>query len=805
VSHPLTGLRVLELATEIAGPYATKLLADAGADVVKVEHPAGGDPLRRWTACGVEPPAGEDSVLFRFLNTSKRSVAIDWTTAAGRAEIRRLVAGADVVVESVGPEAGLDSDAASAIAPAASLVSISPFGRTGPWAQRPATEFTLQAWAGSTALRGTVERPPLAAGGRLGEWLGGGYAAIGALAAAIGARRSGRGRHVDVSLLEVIHLSMAPFATVVASFGAPLVTPSRTVEIPSIEPAADGYVGFCTITNQQWRDFLVLVERGDLVDDAELAHYFTRDQRRREVYGFIHAWTRRHAVGEIVERATRLRIPVAPIGNGETVTGFDHFRTRGVYVPHPGTALVQPRPPYRLGRGTLRPFTPSPPLGAEAGEWEDPRGGRGAAARSDCRGAEGGDPPFSARALPLAGLRVIDCTMFWAGPFVGHFLAALGADVIKVESTQRPDGIRVASTQRPTADRWWEWSAMFHGINAGKRGITLDLSRPRGLALVKALIAKADALVENFSPRVLDNLGLRYEELARANPGLVMVRMPAFGLGGPWRDRTGFAQTMEQISGLAWVTGFADGPPVIPRGPCDPLAGLHAALALLVALEHRRRTGEGQLVESTMVEAALNAAADQVLERQAYGRTLGRRGNRGPVAVPQNLYACRGDERWLALAVVTDAQWAALVELLGRPAWAADGVLATREGRRAAEDRIDAGLARWCAADDRDALVERLLARGVPAAPVLHPREFAANPQARGRGFFATETHPVTGAHELPGLPMRISGLERWHRGPAPTLGEHTAAVLRELLGLDDAALADLAADGVIGERPAGL
>src|SRR5437762_4123891 len=160
---------------------------------------------------------------------------------------------------------------------------------------------------------------------------------------------------------------------------------------------------------------------------------------------------------------------------------------------------------------------------------------------------------------------------------------------------------------------------------------------------------------------------------------------------------------MEQISGLAWVTGFGDGPPVIPRGPCDPLAGMHAALALLVALEHRRKTGEGQLVEATMVEAALNATADQVLERQAYGRLLERDGNHGPVAAPQNLYVCRGEEQWLALAVVTDAQWSTLVELLGRPAWALDPALATRAGRRARHGLVDAELSRWCAGEEREA------------------------------------------------------------------------------------------------------
>ena len=395
--------------------------------------------------------------------------------------------------------------------------------------------------------------------------------------------------------------------------------------------------------------------------------------------------------------------------------------------------------------------------------------------------------------------------MFWAGPFVGHFLATLGADVIKLESIQRPDGIRFASTQQPTAERWWEWCAMLHGMNAGKRGITLDLSQPRGVELARALVARCDVVVENFSPRVLDNLGLRYDDLAREQPGLVMVRMPAFGLDGPWRDRTGFAQTMEQVSGMAWATGFPDGSPLIPRGPCDPLAGMHAVLALLVALEHRRRTGEGQLVESTMVEAALNAAADQVLERQAYGRLVGRAGNRGPVAVPQGLYPCRGTEQWIAIAVVTDAHWAALVDVIGRPPWATAASLATRAGRRAAEDAIDESLARCLRTEDRDALVARLLAAGVPAAPTIHPSEVAANPQIRARGFLEPVTHPVTGVHELPGLPMRFSGMDRWYRAPAPTLGEHTVPVLRELLGLDDRAIETLRAERIIGDRPVGV
>jgi crotonobetainyl-CoA:carnitine CoA-transferase CaiB-like acyl-CoA transferase len=789
---------VLDLSTEIAGPYATKLLADAGADVVKVEHPDGGDPLRRWTASGAPIPAGDDGALFRFLHTSKRSLALDLGSATGRSELLRLVAGADLVVESFAPgriEAmGLGPEALWRTNPAVSLVSISPFGRGGPWSNRPATEFTLQALCGSIASRGTPDRPPLHAGGRLGEWLTAGFTALGALTAWWRTRRSGRGEHVDVSMLEAMTIGIVHAHTLHKSFGTASYMIGRQVEIPSIEPAADGWVGFCTITNQQWRDFLVLVERPELVDDADLATFEGRWAQAAAVNAFVHTWTRAHTVGEIVDRASALRIPVAPVGTGATIPGFDHFRTRGAFVPHPGASWVQPRPPYRLERATLRPMTPSPRLGAHTGAV--------LAERPSPRSLAMGTAPTP---LPFADLRVVDFTAFWAGPFVTHWLATLGADVVKVESIQRPDGMRFASSRPPGEGAWWEWSPMVHAVNIGKRGITLDLGRPAGIALVKRLVADADVVVENFSPRVMDNLGLGWETLRALNSRLVMVRMPAFGLDGPWRDRVGFAQTMEQTAGMAWITGHPDAAPVIPRGPCDPLAGMHATVALLVALEHRRQTGEGQLVEATMVEAALNAAAEQVLEHGAYGRLLERAGNRGPTAAPQNLYACRGTEQWLALAVATDAQWAALVDALGRPAWACDPELGTATGRRAAHDRIDDEVARWCAARDLDTVVEALVGHGIPAAPVASARDVDLNPQLRARHFFESLSHPVVGTHEYAGLPMRFSaGAPRWYRRAAPTLGQHTVEVLRERLGLDDDEIAALRRDKIIGEWPTG-
>ncbi len=224
------------------------------------------------------------------------------------------------------------------------------------------------------------------------------------------------------------------------------------------------------------------------------------------------------------------------------------------------------------------------------------------------------EPSAHRTELPLRGITVVDLTAFWAGPAATHLLAMLGADVVKVESVQRPDGMRFAGGFRADVERWWEYSWVFHGVNAGKRSITLDLESDSGRELLGRLVADADVVIENFTPRVMENFGLGYDVLKGFNERIIEVRMPGFGLDGPWRDRVGFAMTMEQLAGLAWLTGYPDGLPTAPRGACDPLAGVHATFLTVAALEHRRRTGRGQLVEVPMIDVVLNASALQVIE-----------------------------------------------------------------------------------------------------------------------------------------------------------------------------------------------
>jgi crotonobetainyl-CoA:carnitine CoA-transferase CaiB-like acyl-CoA transferase len=785
-------VRVLELSSEIAGPYAAKLLCDAGADVIKVEPP-GGDPMRRWTASQIALPEGEDSALFQFLNASKRSVVADLGAPEGRERLRSLAAGADLLIEDLGAGGlerhGLDRDALHALCPRLSRISISPFGLTGPWAQRPANEWTLQAAIGLLARRGLPERGPIGIGGRVGEWIAGSWAALGALCAWRSAARTGRGLHLDLSSFEAMLLCMTQYHDLNGQFH-----PGDLVQFfdsPSIEPARDGWVGFATVTYQQWQDFCALIGQPELAkDETKLA----ADKRMADlprIRSLVHAYTRERTVDQIIEEASLLRIPVAPIGNGRSLPETDHFRARGVFVRNPG-GFLQPRTPWRLERAPSRPIGRAPRLDEHARE----------ALAEAARPHAGAAPAAAGPALPFAGLRVVDLTAFWAGPFASWLLAALGADVVKVESTQRPDGMRFVNAIR--TDAFWECGSIYHGANTGKRGVTLRLDSPEGRELLLRLVDGADVLIENYSARVMDNFDLGWPVLRARNPRLVMLRMPAWGLDGPWRDRVGFAMNVEQASGLAWLSGYKDMPMVV--NSCDPVGGIHAIFALGLALEERARTGEGQLVELPLVEPALNFAAAQIVEHSAYGVLLERTENRGPAAAPQGVYRCAEPGAWLALAVASDAQWQGLRRALGDPAWAREAPLAHAAGRHAAHDAIDAELRAWCGALPRDTAVDRLLAEGVPAHPLINAHRVMPNPQLEHRGFGQWLEHPHTGRKRYPGLPFRSDALgPAWHRRPPPTLGQHNDEVLGSELGVSAEERARLREHKIIGDRPAWL
>ena len=779
---PLEGLRVVELGTGIAPGYAGKLFVDAGAEVIKVE-PAGGDPLRAWSSTGPVPD-GATGALFSFLAAGKQSVV----GAPDDAAIRALVLDADLVIEC----GELDPDEVRVAAPRLVVASITPHGRSGPWADRPGTEFTVQAECGSIAARGTLELPPVQAGARIAEWGAGLFAASAALAAVLGARDGADGAVIDVSWMEGMMVSTNLFADPMWSLMGKLMGiqpsgPARTVETPSIYPTSDGFIGFNTNGPNHAEAFLRLIERPDLIE----AGYVRGDLRaanREEFDGWVSDWTTAHTTDEILALAGPMKVPTVRVNDGATVLEEEHLVARGFFGPSADGTFVAPRPHYRLDGQRPPSGRPVPALGADAPSLRGPV-----------------DRPPVTRSRPLEGLKVLDITCWWAGPSNTQILAAMGADVIHVESIAHADPMRyAAAVMFLDRDQWWELSSFYLGINTNKRGITLDLTSPDGVALTERLVEWADIVVENYTPRVMPKFGLGWDRIHELNPRAVMVRQPAFGLDGPWADRVGFAQNMEQMAGMAYLTGHVEGEPLVPRGPGDPLGGAHAAFATLVALARRDRTGDGLLVEVPLIEGSLNLTAEPVVEWSAYGRMMERDGNRSAHCAPQGLYPCIGEEQWLAVSVADDAQWRALVDVLGDDGLASDRSLDTLTGRRAAHDRIDTVLGAWAAARSLDDALDALIAAGVPTARLADQRTIHTHPHFVARGFFEEVPHVVVGSLPIAGMPFRMSGRPTWIDTPAPTMGQHNADVLGGMLGLDDAELARLTESGVIGTRPVG-
>lgn len=797
---PLTGYLVVEIAAGISGGYCTKLLADGGAEVIKVEPPEG-DPLRSWSSSGADIAPDTDGALFSFLACSKQSVVADPEDPDAIDYVHELLASADAVVWSRGSRLAEHPSLAPAeihrAHPHLIVTAITPFGLEGPWSDRPATEFTVQAWSGGIIGlgRGAPDRAPVFVGGQIGEWLAGAFAAAATLTARLRALATHSGELVDLSMLETEILCLTYYSV---PFLDALDRPWRTerrLMMTGVVSAADGLVALGVGTAQQWFDLCAMVGHEEWIDEKPLS--IPEEAKRRAPV--FREWLHSHTVDEVRELATAFRIPNAPVGNGANVTDFDHFVQRRMFVTNPSGDFVQPAPPYKLHPARLRSPAPAPRLGEHTERYRNlDRAPRKQLTTNGSRDR-----------LPFAGLRVLDMTNFWAGPSCTHFLALLGADVIHLESAARPDGTRLSADVPVTEEWWWEKSPIFSGLNTNKKSVTLDIRTERGRKLLHRLAATCDVVVENYTPRILEHLGLGFEALQAIRPDAILVRIPGFGLSGPWRDVPALASVIEGASGISWMTGHVDQNPLEPYSVGDSNAGIHALTGLLLALEHRRRTGEGVLVEAATVDAALNVAAEQVIEFSAHGALLERAGNRGPTAAPQNLYQTNEIDEfgradvWVAIAVADDDQWAALREALGDPGWAKDPALGSFDGRMTHHDSIDAQLALLCRQRTSDEIVECLWAAGVPVAKVMWPHRLADLPQLQFRDFYEEVRHPISRPARHSTVPMRLSeGPHRFHRRHAPLLGEHTGEILAEL-GLSEHEIATLEAEGIIGRAPA--
>jgi crotonobetainyl-CoA:carnitine CoA-transferase CaiB-like acyl-CoA transferase len=783
-SGALAGLRALDLTGE-CGFLCGKLLADLGVEVVMVEPP-GGSALR------AEPH------YWASYARNKHSFVADLATPGGRAGVLELARHADFLLESQTPgelaALGLGPDDLARVNPALVYVSITPFGQNGPRARWRATDLIVAAAAGPLLLQGDDDRPPVRITAPQALLHAGAEAAVGALIAHAERVRSGRGQHVDVSAQQA-HAAATQAEILSTRVGE---NPGRRfgggirmgdVSVRFSYPARDGNVsithafgaamGPATQRLMRW-----LGEIGEC--DAELAEkdwvgFGARILRGQETMETllraqtaVAAATAKRTKAELLALAMEKKLLIAPSATPSDILTSEQFAARGTLesvgdVTAPGRFAV-------LSRTPIAPATPPPALGASGArilkEWGAPR----VAAPTTRREAVTSPAP-SASDLPLAGVRVLDFSWAIAGPTVTRTLGDYGATVVRVEGAAHPDPCR---TTRPFLGGRFgsERSAIFHTMNANKLQLGLDLTKPEARGVILDLARWADVVLESFAPGVITRLGFDYATLAQQNPRLIYLSTSLLGQNGPHARLAGFGNLGAALSGIWELVGWPDRAPSGPFAAyTDYVAPRFSLCAVLAALEHRRRTGEGQLIDVSQVESALQFIAPVIAEASATGRNVTRAGNGDPRFVVHGVFPAAGEGRWIAIAARTQAEWNAAATVLGCEAGAAD------------ERTVAAVTARH----DAHALAEQIQAAGVPAHAVQSSADLSADPQLAARGHFLPVEHPSAGASWIESSRIRLSRTPARVPSVAPSLGGDNEMVLRELLGYDDERISELA------------
>jgi crotonobetainyl-CoA:carnitine CoA-transferase CaiB-like acyl-CoA transferase len=787
---PLDGLRVLELQAGPAAAYCGRLLARAGADVLTIEPP-GGSPLRQLPPFAGDEPGPERGLAYLYTSAGKRATTLDLATAAGRAALLELLRDADALIDDLPPARlaafGLDETALCAVNPRLVWTSITPFGQSGPLRDAPASALTLQALSGWLSLSGEPDREPVQTGGRLAEFAPGLPAAFATLAALLDGRRAHEPRphRLDISELEVMATWHPPFELGSSYIGGRRVqrTGSRhpTTHPFTLLPCDGGrdYVGVITLTYQQWELLCRMMAIDDLLDDPTLRENLSRVTHYARINARMAPWLDARTAAECFETAQSWRIPFAMV---------------------PDVAAIRALPQHEA-RGFFSERTPAgaQPLDAAGAAWrgDSPRTRDTAAGRNSAA-----QLPDRAR-LPLQGVRVLDLSAFWAGPACARLFADLGAEVIKVESVQRIDGWRGANFGSTGSAQIYEGAAAHNGINVNKRGITLNLRSPEGVRLCKQLAAVSDVLVENYSPRVMAQFGLDWSVLREVNPHLVMVSLSGFGASGPLRDYVSYAATVECMAGVSALTGYKDGPPLLQGSSIgDPLGGVNGAVAAIAALYGRERSGDGAWIDLSQVEGVTALFGDQLLDYTLNGRVPPRRGNDSLDMCPHGVYRCMGDDQWLVIAAQDDAAWRSLCATIGLADLAADPALTTLAGRQAHATAIDAAIGAWTGEREKRAAMETLLSAGVAAGAVNDNTETVHEPQLLVRNFWQELDRAFVGRHPHASMGISVDGALPPLLRPAPTLGQHSVEVLRDVLGLCANEIDTLTSAHVTGETP---
>ncbi len=789
-SQALDGVRVLELAGA-EGEYCGKLLADFGAEVIKVEPP-GGSPSRDEPPFAEDRPGPDRSLPFLYFNANKKSVTADLDTETGRERVRRLARTADAVVESATPGTlpamGLGYADLRALNPGLVYASVTAFGQVGPYSRYRWSGLTAFAMGGLMYVSGKPSAPPVNAPGAQAFLVGSAHAALTILVALWHVRRGGPGQHVDVSMMDCL-AAMENLVSRSASTGAHPRrdgTQHRFATPGTIYRCADGFVHIF-VTNSQpgaWGRFVDWLGHPEALAREEFGDPVYRRAHVAEVDRVVSGILALLPKEEVYEELQARHVPCAPVNTPLDFVHDPHIRSRGFVIDtvHPRLGAMEfPGRAYKTDCWRFRHHAPA------VGEHDrELLGGEGPVpddSRRDRPGSVAMAPASPVGSPPLAGIRVADFTHMVAGPYGTMQLACFGAEVIKIESRARPDTWRIREGNKDV-----EASLPFADHNRNKLSVTANLKTEEGREVARRIIARSDVVVENFSVGVMGRLGLGYEDLRAFKPDIIMIRLQGLGTTGPRKNYVTWGPSLMPFSGMTWLWNHPDGGAPVGSQTSYPdyIVSIHMAFVLMAALHHRANTGEGQLIDIAQGEVTASLIGPALLDALVNGRAAEPMGNRGRAAAPHGCYPCRGEDAWCAVTVADDEEWRHFCEATGHRAAARDDRFGTAASRLAHAEAVNEIVSEWTRQRTAREAMETLQAHGVTAGMVCDGTTLVHDPHLRARGSVVAHEHPRQGRLTLPGIVTKLSETPGEIRRHAPLLGQDTRAVLSGLLGMTD-------------------
>ncbi len=821
VEGMLSPYRVLDL-TDEKGLLCGKLLGDLGADVIKVERP-GGDPARSLGPFYHDEADPEKSLFWFAFNTSKRGITLDIETPGGQEVFKRLVKSADLVIESFPPgymdKLGLGYSALEEVNPRVILVSITPFGQTGPYKDYKAPDIVAWAMGGMMYQCGDADRPPLRMSHHSQAYLNAGAgAAVGAMMALCYREITGEGQQVDVSIqVSVVRCLSAQITPtwdmIKVNLRRDPADPRSNVRRTKIWPCKDGYVIWVingapigATTNPplvKWMESEGMTD--DLLKgfdwdslDLRTTTQETIDRLEEPIGKFFMT----HTKAELIERAFKHRVVLAPVATVADMLESPQFAARQfwVEVKHPelGTSITYPGAFAQASEAPPGISRRAPLIGEHNQEIYENELGVAGKKPPALKQTEGYLAKLNKKSSigdlkkkPLEGVKVVDFTWITAGPISVKPLSDCGAEVIKIEGKSRLDPLRTGGPFKdgvPGLNR----AGTFNQYNTGKLSVTINLAHPKGVELAKKFVARADIVVESFAGGAMKRMGLGYEELKKVKPDIIMLSTCNFGQTGPYANLATTGDALTALSGFREITGWSDREPTNMGSYTGYLAPYFNTLAILAALDYRRRTGKGQYLDLSQVENSIHFLAPLVLDYVVNRRVASRMGNCSPYAAPHGAYRCRGEDRWCAIAVYTDEEWRSFCRVVRNPAWTNDAKFTTLLARKENEDELDRLIEEWTNNYSAEEVMSMMQMAGVAAGVVQTPEDLMEHdPQLKHRHFYWELDHPEIGKYRAPDSPYVLSKATcELRRGPL--LGEHNEYALKELLGMSDEEVAEL-------------